>query len=310
MEKRLEYIVQAADLPCSVEQILRKRLNLTGREIRSAKFRAGGIYVNEQQARVTQQAAAQDRVQVLLESREEGSLHLEAVRGTVDILYEDEDMVCVNKPPGLAVHPGHGHYSDTLANYLVYYYRERGREIRIRAVGRLDKDTSGVIVFAKNRLTAARLGESASAVEKEYCALVQGFLREKAGCIEKPLAKKAEMLNQMEVSASGSRAVTHYRVLREYRADKERDLEYSLVNLKLETGRTHQIRVHMASIGHPLLGDSVYGGADAGKNEIQRAALHCYRVKAVQPFTGKIIKITAPVPEDMRRLIDRDSGKG
>lgn len=310
MEKILEYTVREEDLPCSVEQILRRRLNLSGREIRSAKFRNGGISVNGQRVRVTQQASIRDKVQVVLECKEEGSLHLEAVMGAVDILYEDEDMVWVNKPPGLAIHPGHGHYNDTLANYLVHYYRVQGQEIRIRAVGRLDKETSGVAVFAKNRPTAARLTDSSFAVEKEYCALVQGHLKEKAGCIERPIAKKAQALNQMEVSEAGSRAVTHYQVLREYCSGKESDLEYSLISLKLETGRTHQIRVHMASIGHPLLGDSIYGGADAGKNEIQRAALHCYRVKAVQPFTGKIIGITALVPEDMRRLIDRDSGKG
>lgn len=309
MEKILEYTVQEEDLPCSVEQILRKRMNLPKREIRSAKFKDKGILVNGESVRVTRRAEAQDRVKVLLESREEGSLHLKAVMGMVDVIYEDEDLILVNKPSGLAVHPGHGHYCDTLANYLVHYYREQGKEIRIRAVGRLDKDTSGVVVFAKNRLAAARLAGSASAVEKEYCALVQGYLEEKEGCIEKPLIKKEGALNQMDVSLEGSHAVTYYQVMREYRTDQPGVLEYSLVSLKLETGRTHQIRVHMAAIGHPLLGDSVYGEKNIGENKIQRAALHCCRVKIVQPFTGKIIEVTAPMPDDMQKLTDRDSGK-
>lgn len=308
MEKKISYSVQETDLPCTVESLLKRRLGLSKAQIKSAKFRSGGICLNGYQARVTSQVPAGAVLEVLLEQEEEGSLELEASPGALDILYEDEDLILVNKAAGVAVHPGHGHYKDTLANHLMYYFGQQKKNVIIRAVGRLDKDTSGIVVFAKNKVAAARLANRG--MKKEYLALIQGHLEEKCGCVELPIGKRQDKLNEMEIAETGSFARTHYQVLEEYP-------ESSLVKLWLDTGRTHQIRVHMAALGHPLLGDPIYGKEMinegwksfpkpgqceiSGENILHRAALHCRKVELRHPFTGEWITVEAPLPEDMER---------
>lgn len=325
MEKKISYTVQDTDLPCTVEFLLKDRMALTRAQIRSAKFRHEGICMNGVQIRVTEKAMPGAVLEVLLESDAETEEHLEAQEGFLDIRYEDADLIIVNKAAGVAVHPGHGHYSDTLANHLTWYYRQRGLQVTIRAVGRLDRDTSGLVVFAKNKVAAARLSARTAdvrecgvadgrqyravggrQVKKEYVALVWGHLKEKRGCIELPIRKCPNELNKMEISQEGSFARTHYQVMEEYE-------KLSLVRLWLDTGRTHQIRVHMASLGHPLVGDPIYGMAieesmdsfekeeEHGPYGISRAALHCERVEVIQPFTGERIIREAAMPEDMQR---------
>lgn len=292
MERWLSYQVITEDLPASVGQILRRKLGMTSGQISAAKFRRPGITVNGQQARVTEGVSAGDRIRVCVEKAGDGSGHLVGASGPVDILYEDDDLAVVNKPAGTVVHPSHGHYKDTLANQLVEHYRQRGLKLCVRAVGRLDKDSSGAVLFAKNRVAAARLWEK-KAVEKEYLALVQGQLTPKEGCVDLPVARADEELNRMRVcpgEKGAKEAVTYYRVMEEYR-------DASLVGLHLENGRTHQIRVHMAYLGHPLLGDGIYGKET--DPVLKRAALHCHRMRIRQPFTGEIIGVEAPLPEDM-----------
>lgn len=295
MEKRVEYTVAVSDLPGRVEDILRKKIGLTPHQIRSARYRQEGICLNGVRVRTAEKVREGDRLQVLLEERETGSQDLETVCGPLEILYEDEDLAAVNKPAGTAVHPAHGHWKDTLANYLRYYYESRQLQVKIRAIGRLDLETSGIVVFAKNQAAAARLWQPGR-VEKEYWALAEGHLEKERGRIELPLGKKEGALNQMEARADGLPAVTDYQVL-------ERRDGADLVSLRLKTGRTHQIRVHMAALGHPLLGDGIYGG-DTGK--IGRAALHCRRARVIQPFTGRSLEIEAPLPEDMKKLLEKE----
>ncbi len=320
MEKKLEYTVTREDVPGNINDILKKRLGLSGHQISSAKYRRGGISRNGSRARISEAVSPGDRIEVLLEEAGTVSERLEAVPGPVEILYEDPDLAVVNKPPGLVLHPAHGHWRDTLANYMQYYYESQNLRVKIRAVGRLDRDTSGIVLFAKNQVAAARLWgreggtdrsedkredksedkskgkqKDGRPVEKEYWALAEGHLEQKQGRIELPLGKKSGALNQMEVREGGYTAVTNYRVLEEYP-------EMSLVSLKLETGRTHQIRVHMAALGHPLLGDRLYGGSC---ERIERAALHCRSVTISQPFTGEELRIQAPLPADMKRLIGK-----
>lgn len=311
MDKRIIYRVTEEDLPADVRTILRKRLGLSEHQIKSAKFRPDGICRNGVRVRITEKVIGGDCLEVLLEREEEVSAGVKGERGPLDILYEDEDMILVNKAPGVPVHPGHGHYCDTLANHLMYYFQEQGINATIRAVGRLDRETSGIVVFAKNRVAAARL--TGKSVEKEYLALVRGQLREKKGCIEWSIRKKAGELNQMEISPNGANARTYYQVLQEYP-------EASLVSLHLDTGRTHQIRVHMAAMGHPLLGDRIYGtmypenqegkvnGPEMSGREMERAALHCRRVKILHPFTGEKIAAEVPLPEDMKGFLEKTAG--
>lgn len=303
-------MIQEEDLPGTVGEILKKRLRLTAHQIRSAKFRKNGIRLDGYQVRVTEKGKKGSLLEVCLETEEEGSAHLLAVEGSLDILYEDADLIAVNKPSGVVVHPSHGHFKDTLANYLTDYFRKKGQQVKIRAVGRLDKDTSGIVVFAKNQVAAQRLKDS---MKKEYLALVHGILKEKEGWIGKPIGKEEDALNRMKVQdkdPDGKWAATHYEVLKEWKG-------YSLLKLFLLTGRTHQIRVHMAFTGHPLLGDGVYGALRMEGNEAERAdemsklplmertALHCAAVSFWHPFEKRELFLNAPLPDDMERIIKK-----
>lgn len=305
MERKLSYQIKNSDLPCQVRRILRIRLGLSDHQIRSAKFRPGGICVNQLPARVNTPLREGDVLEVLLEQKGEKPRRLEAVFTPPDILYEDTDLLAVNKPAGVPLHPAHGHYRDTLANQIAGYYEVQGIFTQVRAIGRLDKDTSGAVLFAKNQVAAARLWENGR-IQKEYLALAAGHLAKKQGYIEKPIGKKAGSLNEMELSENGKYARTNYKVLEEFR-------DTSLVSLTLETGRTHQIRIHMASLGHPLAGDPIYGGCrdgEAGEGmQIRRAALHCGRIALQQPFSGEELEIQAPLPEDMQTAIQYLRGR-
>lgn len=201
----------------------------------------------------------------------------------VEISYEDEDIIIYNKPPFLAVHPSIRHYDDTLANS----FAARFPDIPFRPVNRLDRDTSGLCVCAKNRLAAARLTE----LKKVYFAVVMGDIA-RGGTVDLPIARENESIIKRCVKADGKPAVTHYEPL-------ERVNGRTLLKIRLETGRTHQIRVHMSHIGHPLCGDRLYGG----DSSIDRQALHCGETELTHPITKKVIRTSAPLPEDIRSLL-------
>lgn len=291
MEKRLEaYVGEAGKL----EQFLRKEMKLTQRQIRQAKYRESGICVNGIRSRISYMLKPGDLVSVLLEEESLESTQLISGTGELEVLYEDEDILAVNKPAGIVVHPSHGHYEDSLSNMAAGYFRERGMAVKIRPVGRLDKDTSGIVLFAKNQVAAARLsGQKASGIyDKEYLALVQGIPAVHKNTICTDLAKDADSLMKMKTTENGLHAITHYEVLQEFGI-------YSLLRISIDTGRTHQIRVHMASIGHPLLGDHLYGT----DRSIGRTALHASFCRFVQPFTEEAIEISAELPGDMKELL-------
>ncbi len=203
MQKDVTYTVTEQETGQKIETILKQGLSLTKNQIKSAKFRPDGICVNGNRARISTVVFSGDVVSVQLETKETASGHLEAAPGDVKILYEDEDLLLVNKPAGLVVHPAHGHYDDTLANHLMYYFKQHGLRVCVRAVGRLDKDTSGIVLFAKNKVAAARLSGQ-NAIEKEYLALVNGRFAKTNGCIKLPIRKKNGSLNQMEISDDGN----------------------------------------------------------------------------------------------------------
>ena len=293
----------------TLQQALRGPMNLTCRQVRSAKFRENGILVNGVRSRVSTMLQSGDEIRVLLEDDHDPE-QIRSIRpGTVSlpplpeeqILYEDEDILLVNKEPGLCVHPSHGHYGDTLADQVYARYAASGITEIPRIIGRLDKDTSGAVLFARNKVAAQRLF-SGQAVRKEYLAVVQGNV---AGSLIYticcPIARDPSSLGRMipdpDHRHNGKPACTHLQVLA---FDPLKNI--SLVRLHLDTGRTHQIRVHMAYIGHPLLGDPIYGtGASA---LFDRAALHCSRMELVHPFSGKIITVNAPLPQDFSIIHD------
>lgn len=298
LEKKIDKRVGKEDDGMRLEHFLRRKMLLTKREISRAKFRELGICVNGERRKVNAFLKAGDLVEVILETGEEISSNLKASSGMLSVLYEDGDVIVVDKPSGLKVHPT-GERSmdeDTLANRLAAYLRGKDEDSVIRIVGRLDKDTSGVVLAVKNRGAVTRLERQRQSGDlfKEYLAVVKGGPELERGKIEVPLGVDPEKRNRMRVDPEGRRAVTFYEVL------GMRD-DYALIRLRLETGRMHQIRVHMAWLGCPLLGDPLYGNGPI--LEMKRTALHAQRIHFFQPFTGEELWIEAPVPEDMGRYL-------
>ena len=220
----------------------------------------------------------------------------------LDIVYEDEDLLVVNKAAGMVVHPAPGHTDDTLVNALLARYPDlQGVEgLRPGIVHRLDKDTSGLIIVAKNVRTQAALIEQMKRhqIVKRYLALVEGVVSLDHGSIDAPIGRDPRHRQRMAVMATGGReARTHFRVL-------ERFHQHTLLLLELETGRTHQIRVHLKAIGHPVVGDPVYGsGNTRGNLSLKRQFLHAYQLTFAHPSTGKILELEAPLPEDLKAVL-------
>ncbi len=206
----------------------------------------------------------------------------------LDIIYEDEDILIINKSPYIAMHPTHNHQGDTLANKIAAYFEANNRNAVFRAVGRLDKCTSGLVVVALNAHTANLLSEK---IEKEYIAIAGGCFRGE-GTINKPIIRPDAMKTYRWVGEDGEYAVTHWKSV-------ATDGKRSVLRISLETGRTHQIRVHFASEGAPLAGDEMYGSSDTS---IDRAALHCADISFIHPIKKVAMKFSAPLPEDMKSI--------
>lgn len=225
----------------------------------------------------------------------------------LDILYEDDDLFVLNKAPGMVVHPAPGHFDDTLVNALLARYPELqdvGEDGRPGIVHRLDKDTSGLIIVARNNRTLTTLMEQMQRHEiiKRYLALVEGTVAHDQGSIDAPIGRDTRNRQQMTVTMRDSReAKTHFRVL-------QRFTRHTLLLLQLETGRTHQIRVHLKAIGHPVVGDPVYGSGNAPRGfMLHRQFLHAYQLQFQHPITDKLIEIEAPIPKDLQNILNRES---
>lgn len=221
----------------------------------------------------------------------------------LDIVYEDQDLLVVNKPAGMVVHPAPGHYDDTLVNALLAYepsLAEADASLRPGIVHRLDKDTSGLIIVAKNARAQAALVEQMQrhAIVKRYLALVEGNVALDQGSIDAPIGRDPRHRQQMAITAIGSReARTHFKVL-------ERYARHTLLLLELETGRTHQIRLHLKAIGHPVVGDPVYGSGSVFKRApLHRQFLHASQLRFTHPFTGETIELEAPLPADLQAVL-------
>ncbi len=289
--RRLAFVCGKEDAGRTVRDILLGKWHLVHHDVARAKYdTANGITVNGEPAFVSRVLREGDELVFLL-----ADLPSETtipVKGELRILYEDEDLIAVEKPAGVLVHPSHGHYDDTMANFVAGYFEEKGELHELRTVGRLDKDTSGILLFAKSRSAVAALNYRRRC-EKTYYALFSGDAL-LSGTIDRPLGPvPGDKVRQM-VRADGKAAVTHFRVLRQMQG-------YGLLEAKIDTGRTHQIRVHLASIGHPLLGDPLYGmGETFG---MERTALHAGRLVFEQPFSGEEIVLEASLPRDMEKLL-------
>ncbi|MEB3749214.1 RluA family pseudouridine synthase [Geobacillus icigianus] len=263
------------------------------------KFHGGALLVNGQPVTVRHVLRAGERLSVVFPP-ERTSDWMEPEAMPLDIVYEDDYVLVVNKPPGLATIPSRHHPGGTLANGILHYYRQQQLESTVHVVTRLDRDTSGLVLVAKHRHVHHLLSalQQKGQVTRTYEAICHGVIIEEEGTIDAPIGRRSDSIIAREVREDGKRAVTHFRVLR-------RLFGYTHVALRLETGRTHQIRVHMAYLGHPLAGDELYGGS---REMIGRQALHSRALSFVHPLEGKLYTFAAPLPDDLVRLIKGAGG--
>ena len=248
---------------------------------------------------MTQALKSGDRLLVRIQETE-SSRNIPPVCAPLSIVYEDEDLIVVNKPAGMPIHPSLNNYTNSLANALAWYYQQQGKPFIFRCCNRLDRDTSGLTVVAKHLVSGNILSTMTKKkeVRREYLAVVRGHIVPESGTISAPLARKGGTIIERVVDFDrGEPAVTHYRLVREANG-------HSLVALQLETGRTHQIRIHLKHLGFPLVGDYLY---NPDMEYISRQALHSFRLSFPHPITGEAMDFTAPLPEDMRNILTERS---
>ena len=262
------YTVAGDQAGVTVEAYLKEVLNYSGRKLQKLT-RQKGITVNNKPAYLQRILKAQDRLGVLADK--DAGYGVDPEPGQVEILYEDDYLAVLNKPAGLLVHPAGRTTSGTLANYLAYEWQQRGILSTIRPVHRLDRDTSGCIIFAKDSRSQSLLEQQLKTrqLTRRYCALANGFVTPPAGTIDAPIGAHPTLSNRRSITPLGEPAVTRYEVIREF-------TNASLLELVLDTGRTHQIRLHLAHIGHPVIGDRKYGQNSA---LMKRQALHAQSVR-------------------------------
>ena len=285
--RELEYIVEDYFEGKKLISFLRGHVKISVRLLRSLKRIDGGIKVNGNHARTIDIIHAGDKVTLTIREDENSSIPIDY---PLSVIYEDEDVLVLDKPAMLPMHESHNHQGDTLANAVSGYLQKKGKSLSFRAVGRLDKGTSGLVICALNSHAAARLSGN---FEKTYYAVSTGHY-EGTGTIDKPIYRPDPIKTYRTADDRGDRAVTHYEVL-------ESGENYSLHKINLETGRTHQIRVHFAFLGTPLYGDRMYGEEHP---IIGRQALHCGKVVFDHPVTKEKLELEAPLPEDMAALLD------
>ncbi|NWQ41265.1 RluA family pseudouridine synthase [Bacillus sp. EB106-08-02-XG196] len=262
------------------------------------KYNGGKILVNDIEVNVRYILKEGEFLTVIFppENPSEGSA---GEKIPLEILFEDQYLLVVNKPAGMSTIPSREHPTGSLANALVGYYEEIGIRATSHIVTRLDRDTSGIVLIAKHRHVHHLLSKQQQNgnVKRTYEALAEGNLALEKGSIEEPIGRKLDSIIEREVRSDGQYSCTHYKVLKRYK-------EFTHVELQLKTGRTHQIRVHMSFIGHPLLGDDLYGGI---QTLINRQALHCKKIQFPHPFSGKDMNFTSNLPLDMYELVKADS---
>ncbi len=266
----------------SVQTFLRQGCGFSWRMVVRLKHQEGGITVDGVRRRSIDRVNAGERLCLRFP---EDAVRIEDADLPLTVAYEDDSLLVVDKPPYLAVHPSAGKPEPTLANAVVGYYRRQGQPHSFRPVNRLDRNTSGLLLAAKNAHVAYALTHKA---EKTYLAIVLGNLVG-SGTVDQPIRVKEGCCITREVGEGGKESVTHYEALGS-------DGEVTLVRLHLETGRTHQIRVHMAYLGHPLAGDTMYG---TDETVMPRHGLHCAEMAFTHPLTGERLSLTSPLPEDM-----------
>ena len=284
----LEFIVDKDFEKLTAGRFLRTYCFVSARTLAKLKRVVGAILINGTPARAVDLVKKGDVIAIdIPQSKSDGVVPVDL---PIDIVFEDDYIIVLNKPPFMPVHPTKVHQEDTLANALCFYAQNKGDTYAFRAVNRLDRNTSGLVIVAKDRHTASLL--SSEDITKHYIAFVMGKLSEK-GTVNAPIALSPDSKIVRNVTNIGKEAITHFEPVKRYD-------DFTVLKLTLETGRTHQIRCHMSYIGHPLLGDDLYGGA---KDKINRHALHCGYISFTHPINGVKIELNADLPEDMKSII-------
>ena len=292
---RINYEITDKEATLKLRDYLKMDLKLSTRFMRSAAS-SGRILINGKIVTLAYILKKGDKLELQLDKEE--SQNVEPQKMDLDILFEDEDIVIVNKPIGMVVHPTKSYQLDTLSNGLLYHFKENGEQCIVRLVSRLDMNTSGLVIVAKNQyshMALARDLHELTSYEKSYIAVIHGHLKEEMGTIDLPILRAEEDSIKRIVDERGQRSVTHFNVLENFEIAQ-------LVKLTLETGRTHQIRVHLSHLGNPIFGDTLYG-ITGDESYIERQALHAYRLVFPHPRTGKIIEIESTLPKDISDLI-------
>ena len=289
----LRYVVKENDCYTNVKEVLKAYFHISDRLLLKLK-NSKNIFLNGEPTYVSKSIKTNDVIIVRIDFIEDSS-NIVPVKLDLDILYEDEYYLVINKPPHLPVHPSMLHYENSLSNGVKYYFDSIGLKKKIRPVIRLDKDTSGIVIFAKNEYIQECLISQMKSknFQKEYIAICSGIFDNKKGTVNLPIGRKDGSIIERCIRLDGDTAITHYEVTSEHS-------NYSVVKCLLETGRTHQIRVHMSAIGHYILGDTLYGEQDS---KFERQLLHAYKIKFIHPIKNTPVEYIANIPDDIAKLI-------
>lgn len=288
----MTYIAQKKDEGLQIKEILIRRLNFSSRFLRKLK-NSNGITKNNMPVFMNVLVEEGDVIHVLFP---EEMSNFEPEDIPIETVYEDENLLIINKQPGIVVHPTKGHPNGTIANALVHYMEKKREIFKIRFVNRLDRDTSGLLIIGKNAFVQEELSQqmAENLVTKKYIAIVEGILEKNEDIIHKPIKKNHGEMVRI-ISEEGQASITEYKVLQRLGS------EYTVVELILRTGRTHQIRVHMSSLGHPVVGDELYGIEN--KSSMRRQALHAEYLSFIHPVHKNPMEVRAKLPYDMQKLI-------
>ncbi len=296
-----EFLVEQPNNNIRIDKFLSEQMPDYTRSFLQKLIKEGDVLVNGQPVKSNYKLSTDDRISVEIPEMKDPEILAEDI--PLDILYEDSDIIIVNKPKQMVVHPAPGHYSGTLVNALMYHCGNDlsgiNGELRPGIVHRIDMDTTGSLVICKNDIAHQSLSEQLKvhSIKRVYEAIVHGNLKEDTGTIHAPIGRHPQDRKKMSIHAKISRdAITHYQVL-------ERFGNYTYIQCQLETGRTHQIRVHMASIGHPILGDEVYGPKKCPFPSLQGQTLHAKTLGIIHPRTGEYLEVNAPLPDYFTKLL-------
>ena len=294
MNRNIDYIIDEDSAGLRVEQVLRRK-RYSGQNLSEIKRMPKSILVNGVHYYMRQELSKGDHLQVRI-CETKNSEKIPPTNLPLDIIYEDEDLLVLNKPAGMPIHPSLNNYTNSMANALAYYFQSQGKPFIFRCCNRLDRDTSGLTIVSKHLVSGSILSDMTKyrEVHREYLAIARGSVTPSEGTIQAPLGRKGGTIIERTVDwEHGEDAVTHYKVVKEANG-------HSLVSLRLETGRTHQIRIHMKYLGYPLIGDYLY---NPDMEYMTRQALHSHHMEFTHPITGEHMSFTAPLPEDMARVM-------